>query len=304
MCNLSDWVVAITIRCRRYPILPRVVAKRKTQHAMIEAKANWVLRHLVVRTTNVYGYDARAKNFLMALLPRLAMGERAEVANDQLGTPTHVEDLCASMRVLLERRVEGIVHVAGPDLVNRVEWLQEAARTFGLEEDLVSGHETNQLAQPARRPLRAGLKTHRLSRLGLPLPRGLRDGLALMRSEKQAAAEQAYQYDQPGRVSEIIELTRQGQDETVILNHMKNNRMTFRLSVDDLNTLKANNVSQRVISAMQTSSGTVVVNTPPPKTVVVREVIREPVYMAPPPPPIMVVDPYAPPNRVYIRGRF
>jgi uncharacterized protein YcfJ len=120
---------------------------------------------------------------------------------------------------------------------------------------------------------------------------------------KQATAEQAYRDDQPARVSEIIDLTRQGQDETVILNHLKNNRMTFRLSVEDLNTLKANNVSPRVIAAMQNSSGTVVVHTPPPKTVVVREVVREPVYMGPPP-PVMVVDPYYPPNRVYIRGRF
>ncbi len=121
---------------------------------------------------------------------------------------------------------------------------------------------------------------------------------------RQATAEQSYRTDQPGRVGEIVELTRQGQDETVILNHMKNNRMTFRLSVDDLNTLKANSVSPRVIAAMQNSGGTVVVNTPPPRTVVVREVVHEPVYMVPPPPPIMVVDPYCPPNRVHIRGRF
>ncbi len=122
---------------------------------------------------------------------------------------------------------------------------------------------------------------------------------------RQATAEQAYRSDQPGRVGEIIDLTQKGQDETVILNHMKNNRMTFRLSVDDLNTLKANNVSPRVIAAMQNSSGTVVVNTPPPKTVVVREqvYVDRPVYVSPPP-PVMVVDPYYQPNRVYIRGRF
>ena len=148
--------------------------------------------HLIVRTTNVYGYDPRSKNFLMALLPRLALGEKAAVAADQLGTPTHVEDLCSATRLLLERQVEGIVHVAGPDLVNRVEWLQEAARTFGLDPDLVSGHQTNQLVQPARRPLRAGLKAERLIGLGLPSPRGLRDGLALMRAEKRSSLEPAW----------------------------------------------------------------------------------------------------------------
>ncbi len=123
---------------------------------------------------------------------------------------------------------------------------------------------------------------------------------------QNAAAVQAYRDTQPQRISEVVTLTQQGQDESVILNHIKANRMTFSLSVDDLNTLKANNVSPRVIAAMQNSSAPGLASLPPPpRTTVVREqvIVREPVYVAPPP-PIMVVDPYAPPNRVYIRGRF
>jgi outer membrane lipoprotein SlyB len=120
-----------------------------------------------------------------------------------------------------------------------------------------------------------------------------------------AAAVQAYRDTQPQRIAEVVSLTQQGQDESVILNHIKTNRMTFSLSVDDLNTLKTNNVSPRVIAAMQNSSAPGVASLPPPRTTVVREqvIVREPVYVAPPP-PVMLVDPYCPPNRVYIRGRF
>jgi Glycine zipper len=122
---------------------------------------------------------------------------------------------------------------------------------------------------------------------------------------RQAASEQAYSNAQPNRVDEIIRLVQSGQDETVILNHIQNNRMTFHLSVDDLNTLKANNVSPRVIAAMQNSSAPGVASLPPPRTTVVREqvIVREPVYVAPPP-PIMVYDPYCPPTRLHIHGRF
>ena len=121
---------------------------------------------------------------------------------------------------------------------------------------------------------------------------------------KQAQAEQAYSNEQPNRLGEIIELTRQGQDDSVILNHMKNNRMTFRLSVNDLNTLRANNVSPRVITAMQNSTAPLVVGSPPPKTVVVREVVHEPVYVTPAPPPVVFVDRYAPPPGIHFRGTF
>jgi outer membrane lipoprotein SlyB len=116
---------------------------------------------------------------------------------------------------------------------------------------------------------------------------------------RQAAAQHAYADAQPNRVSEIIQLTNSGQDEVVILNHIRNNRMTFHLSVDDLNLLKANNVSPRVIAAMQNGAGEVParVSTRP---IVVREqvVVREPVYVTPPPPVF-----YGPPPVVF-HGRF
>lgn len=120
---------------------------------------------------------------------------------------------------------------------------------------------------------------------------------------RQASAEQAYVNAQPGRVDEIIRLVQAGHDETVILNHIEKNRMTFQLGVDDLNLLKTNNVPPRVIAAMQNSSKVVVA---PRRPVVVREqvVVREPVYVAPPP-PVMIVDPYGPPaGGFYVRGRF
>lgn len=121
---------------------------------------------------------------------------------------------------------------------------------------------------------------------------------------RHAEAEQAYVDAQPNRIDEIIRLAQQGHDETVILNHMQNNRMTFSLTADDLNLLKANNVPPRVISAMQTSGRAVVA--PRSRPVIVREqvVVREPVYVAPPP-RVVFVDPYCPPGvGLHFRGRF
>jgi hypothetical protein len=121
---------------------------------------------------------------------------------------------------------------------------------------------------------------------------------------RQAVAEQAYHNAQPSRLNEIVDLVNSGQDESVILNHIQQNRMTFHLTADDLKYLKQNNVPSRVILAMQNSGRTAVAG--PSRPVVVREqvVVREPVYVAPPP-PVMVVDPYAPPViGMHFRGRW
>lgn len=125
-----------------------------------------------------------------------------------------------------------------------------------------------------------------------------------VRQIRQVEAEQAYQADQPQRIAEIIDLTVAGTDETVILNHMKNNGMTFQLTASDIKLLNANNVSPRVIAAMQTSMAPTVV-TRPAKPIVVREqvIVHEPVYVQPPR-PVVFVDPYCPPTGFHIHGRF
>ncbi|MCU0704996.1 MAG: glycine zipper domain-containing protein [Fimbriiglobus sp.] len=118
---------------------------------------------------------------------------------------------------------------------------------------------------------------------------------------RQATAEQSYRDHQPARIAEIVQLTQQGQDENVILNHIKANRMTFSLSVDDLNTLKTNNVSSKVITAMQNSGAGPTVIARPSRPVVVREevIVERPVYIAPPPPPPIF---YGPPTGVVMIG--
>ncbi len=103
-------------------------------------------------------------------------------------------------------------------------------------------------------------------------------------SANQAAA-QAYADAQPQRIAEIISLA--GQSDQVVINHIRANHMTFRLTSADLNMLKTNGISDRVIAEMQTV---------PAAPVVVRHtrpvIVREPVYLADPycygPPPVFI----------------
>ncbi len=94
-------------------------------------------------------------------------------------------------------------------------------------------------------------------------------------------ANQQYAAAQPSRLTEVVELVKQGQGEQVILNHIRANRMSFALSVSDLDYLKSNGVPDRVIAEMQTGGSPpplVRVSPPPPRTVVVREEVVVPVY--------------------------
>jgi dTDP-4-dehydrorhamnose reductase len=139
--------------------------------------------HLIVRTTNVYGFDPESKNFLMAILPQLERGERVTVAEDQIGNPTLVSDLCSVVRELVLKECVGTFHVAGPDLMNRLEWLLKAVWAFGLDPTLVSGVLTSDLNQPAPRPRKSGLVSTCLDSLVHWRPLGLEAGLRLMKRD-------------------------------------------------------------------------------------------------------------------------
>ncbi|HEV2010430.1 MAG TPA: SDR family oxidoreductase [Candidatus Limnocylindria bacterium] len=115
----------------------------------------------VVRTTTVYGEEQPpGKNFVLRLVASLREGRRTTIPYDQLSTPTWSEELGrAAVRVADK---PGIWHVAGPDLLSRDGFARMIADVFGLDPTLIEPIPTAQLAQPAARPMRAGLRTDKI----------------------------------------------------------------------------------------------------------------------------------------------
>lgn len=133
---------------------------------------------LVARTALVYGEVAGGRtNFVRWLASELRAGKRVRVVGDQINTPTLADDLATALLMLAERGTEGIVHLAGPDLLSRVEWAQIIATYYALDASLIEVTTSAALAQPAQRPLRSGLRTKRADALtGITL-RGVKAGL-------------------------------------------------------------------------------------------------------------------------------
>ena len=115
----------------------------------------------VVRTTTVYGEEQPpGKNFVLRLVASLRAGRRATVPRDQWSTPTWSDELGRAAVSVAER--PGLWHVAGPDLLSRDEFARLIADVFELDPALIEPVSTAQLAQPAARPMRAGLRTDKL----------------------------------------------------------------------------------------------------------------------------------------------
>ncbi len=140
---------------------------------------------LVVRTTVVYGWERRGKNFVERLLAELSAGRAVRVPVDQVSSPTYVVDLVDAACDLAEQGCAGIYHVAGAERADRRTFALAVANAFGLDGRLVVGVPTAELGQKAPRPLEGGLDVEKIrQRLGWA-PAGFREGLARMKREKE-----------------------------------------------------------------------------------------------------------------------
>lgn len=145
-------------------------------------------RALVVRTAAVYGPEPQGKNFVYQVLRRAAAGDVVRVPSDQWSTPTYNVDLAAAAVALVEAGAAGIVHVAGPRMVDRFTFARLVCEVFGLSADCVVPVPTAALGQRAPRPLIAGLRIDTCRRLAGVVPREPQAGLAAMREALGAGA--------------------------------------------------------------------------------------------------------------------
>ena len=150
------------------------------QHVALHAR-----EFLIVRTTVVYGWERRGKNFVTSLVATLARGNEVRVPVDQVGTPTYAPNLAEVVVGLVTAGVRGVVNVAGPDRVSRVALAHEAAAVFGLDPGLVVPTSTRDLGQRAARPLEAGLVVDKVRGLSTVPLVGYREGLRMMVAEKK-----------------------------------------------------------------------------------------------------------------------
>jgi len=111
----------------------------------------------IVRTVLVYGKPLTGRgNILTVVKEKLEKGEEYSVFDDQLRTPTFVEDLAAGIVAIIEKRVTGTFHLAGKDVLTPYQMACKMASYLGLNEGLIRKVTAATFAQPALRPAKTG----------------------------------------------------------------------------------------------------------------------------------------------------
>lgn len=128
--------------------------KLEAEDAVREYEYDWA----IARTILVYGKPVSAKeNIISVVKNKLEKGEEYKVVDDQVRTPTYVEDLASGLVLILEKKAKGIYHLAGEDILTPYQMACMTADHLRLDSSLIKKVTAENFSQPAKRPLKTGL---------------------------------------------------------------------------------------------------------------------------------------------------
>ena len=141
-------------------------------------------KNTILRTNVLYGTAKYSRpDFVKWVVESLRANKEIRIVDDQINNPTFIDDLVQGINKIVELRREGIYNIGGNEFLNRYEFTLMIAEYFKLDKNLVKKIKTEELNQPARRPLKSGLITIKAqSELGYK-PHTILQSLELMKTE-------------------------------------------------------------------------------------------------------------------------
>ncbi|GEM_PF-2625485 len=130
--------------------------KLKTERLLLERGNS-----LVCRTAWVFGVEARKKNYVYRVIGHAKEGTELKVPSGQAGCPTWTGWLCASTLTLLQRGLDGVVHLTGNLETTKAQWARLIVESLGLPELQLTETDWRLAGQVAPRPDRVAVTSER-----------------------------------------------------------------------------------------------------------------------------------------------
>jgi dTDP-4-dehydrorhamnose reductase len=126
---------------------------------------NYPFRWSIVRTVLVYGKTFSGReNIVTNTAKALREGAPLKMFDDQVRTPTYVEDLAAGIVALIEKSATGIYHLSGEDVRTPYDIAVETAKHLGYDPSLITAVKAHEFHQLARRPAKTGFDVSKAKR--------------------------------------------------------------------------------------------------------------------------------------------
>jgi dTDP-4-dehydrorhamnose reductase len=157
--------------------------KHMGEQAVRASGGSWA----IARTASVYGWPPAGRmNFGAWMVAALRAGQPVPVFEDQRVSPTLALNLAELLAELGTRRLPGVWHLAGDEVVSRVELGERVCQVFGFGRSLLQPVKMADVPLPVPRPARAGLLVEKAKRALTVQPLAVDASLRIFRDEFRA----------------------------------------------------------------------------------------------------------------------
>jgi dTDP-4-dehydrorhamnose reductase len=141
-------------------------------------------KYCIARGSVIYGSTpATGKtNFALWLLDKLRKKEEVKIITDQWNSPTLNVSMAEMILQILEKRVNGIFHLAGATRLSRYEFAEHLAETFNLDPKYIKPVQSEHVKWIAQRPKDSSLDVSKAKRTLAIKPLEIREALEIMKA--------------------------------------------------------------------------------------------------------------------------
>ena len=132
----------------------------------------------IVRTVLVYGHPQSGRDNILTIVAKaLKEGKISRIVNDQVRTPTYVEDLAGGIKAIIDKKATGIYHISGNDVLTPYQMTVAVAHYLGLNEKFIEPVNATTFQQPALRPPKTGFQVDKAEKELGYRPTSFKEGL-------------------------------------------------------------------------------------------------------------------------------
>lgn len=137
----------------------------------------------IIRTNVLYGIADSRPDFVRWVVGSIRAGKEIRIVTDQINNPTFIDDLVQVIDKIIQLKKYGLYNIGGRKFLSRYDFTIMIADYFELDKSLIRKIVTEDLNQPAKRPLKSGLLTLKAeTELGFK-PHSIEETLAIMKNE-------------------------------------------------------------------------------------------------------------------------
>ena len=138
----------------------------------------------IIRTNVLYGIAKNSRpDFVKWVVNSLRQNKQIRIVTDQINNPTFIDDLVQAINKIIDYKKTGIYNIGGKEFLSRFDFTIKIADYFNLDKNLITPIKTEELKQPAKRPLKSGLITLKAETELSYCPHSIKETLILMKKE-------------------------------------------------------------------------------------------------------------------------